>query len=85
MNNRLKAYGLDPPGSKPKQKMKLKKRKERSNSKTGKRLKIKEMKTEKENTSNELNRKSKLLVKDFSSRTAQVKREKVQVLKLSKI
>lgn len=60
--------------------MKLKKRKERSNSKNGKRLKIKEMKTEKENTSNELNRKSKLLVKDFSSRTAQVKREKVRVL-----
>ena len=57
--------------------MKLKKRKERSNSKTGKRLKIKEMKTEKENTSCEINRRNKLLVKDFSSRTAQVKREKV--------
>ncbi|XP_060602955.1 mucin-2-like isoform X3 [Ruditapes philippinarum] len=77
VNNRLKAYGLDPPGSKNKQKMKLKKRKERSNSKTGKRLKIKEMKTEKENTSCEMNRRNKLLVKDFSSRTAQVKREKL--------
>ncbi|XP_045164566.2 uncharacterized protein LOC123528696 isoform X3 [Mercenaria mercenaria] len=76
VNNRLKAYGLDPPGSK-KQKMKLKKRKERSNSKTNKRLKIKEIKTEKENTSDEANRKNKLLVKDFSSRTAQVKREKL--------
>jgi hypothetical protein len=79
----LKAYGLDPPGSKNKQKMKLKKRKERSNSKTGKRLKIKEMKTEKENTSCEMNRRNKLLVKDFSSRTAQVKREKVCMLNCS--
>ncbi|KAL4226401.1 Histone-lysine N-methyltransferase 2E [Mactra antiquata] len=77
VNNRLKAYGLDPPGSKQKQKIKLKKRKERNNSKNGKRLKIKDLKTEKENTSADIHRRNKLLVKDFSSRNAQVKREKL--------
>jgi len=77
VNNRLKAYGLDPGSAKAKQKLKLKKRKERANSRTAKRLKSKELKIEKENTSNEANRKNKLLVKDFSTKTAQQRKEKV--------
>lgn len=79
VNNRLKAYGLDPGSNmKQKQKIKLKKRKERTNSRTTKRLKSKELKTEKENTSNEANRKNKLLIKDFSTKTAQQRKEKVK-------
>jgi len=78
VNNRLKAYGLDKTSEKHKQKMKLKKRKERSKSMPVKRMKSKELKPEKENASNEANRKNKLLVKDFSSKTAQARKEKVR-------
>ncbi|WAR27084.1 KMT2E-like protein [Mya arenaria] len=77
VNNRLKAYGLDQGAAKQKQKMKLKKRKERSKSMPIKRLKSKELKPEKENASNEANRKAKLLVKDFSSKSAQARKEKL--------
>lgn len=83
VNNRLKAYGLDASANnKAKQKIKLKKRKERTNSRTAKRLKSKELKIEKENTSNEANRKNKLLVKDFSTKTAQQRKEKVKMTEI---
>ncbi|XP_052285813.1 serine-rich adhesin for platelets-like isoform X2 [Dreissena polymorpha] len=79
VNNRLKAYGLDHGANSHKAKMKLKKRKERTKSLPIKRIKSKELKTEKEkeNASNEANRKSKLLIKDFSSKTAQARKEKL--------
>ena len=81
VSNRLKAYGLDPSANaeKHRQKIKVKKRKERLNSKIIKKLKIHEIKTEKENTNKEANLKNKLFVKDFSSKTALVKKEKVTI------
>ena len=80
VNNRLRAYGLDSSSvkqEKPKKKVKVKKKKERAYARNNKKLKTKDIKPEKENTNKELNKKHRLMVKDFATKTAQAKKEKV--------